>query len=164
VASQSTESFVLGQVNYRGQYFCQGKTRGDSRHNQKYSTLYDLLKIFIQLYKPEFNYTTIQINKQIECLPHIDMNNVGESYIIGLGNYTGGELNIEGTKYNIRNRWKKFNGHKAHWTEPWEGTRYSLIYFTHTFKPPNRKLTDLTITKQGIYDKNGNLIKNIDNI
>ena len=162
VSSESNESFVLGEVNYRGQHFCQGKTRGESRYNTRYETLYNLLRSLIRLYKPEFTYTTIQINKNVKCLPHIDMNNVGESYIIGLGDYTGGQLNIEGKLYNIRNRWKRFNGHKVHWTEPWEGNRYSLIYFTHTFKPPNRKLTNLVITRKGIYDKNSNFIEDID--
>ena len=32
------------------------------------------------------------VNKNQKASSHTDINNVGESYIIGLGDYTGGEL------------------------------------------------------------------------
>jgi hypothetical protein len=77
---------------------------------------------------------------------------------MALGDYTGGELNIEGKKFNIRNRMKRFDGRLGHWTEPFEGERYSIIYFTHTFKPPHSSLHKIEVRKNGIYN-NGVLLK-----
>jgi hypothetical protein len=53
----------------------------------------------------------------------VDKFNKGPSYIIALGDFTGGELMIEGVPYNIRNRWKKFDGRRQHSTAP--------FFFTH---------------------------------
>ena len=153
ISKNSIESFVLGQVNYRGQKSLNGKLKGPSRWNKKYLDLYNKLKQLISYYHPDFKYTTIQINKNILSPPHVDKNNVGPSYIIGLGDYKGGELNIEGKKYNIKNRWKYFNGTKGHWTESFLGNRYSIIYFTHTFKPPNPTTRFLNVNKDGLYYK-----------
>ena len=156
ISKKPIESFVLGQVHYRyrSQKSLNGKSKGPSRWNIKYLKLFKKLKELISFYHPDFKYTTIQINKNILSPPHIDKNNVGKSYIIGLGDYQGGELNIEGKKYNKKNRWKYFDGTKGHWTEPFSGNRYSIIYFTHTFKPPNPVTRSLTVNKKGLYYKN----------
>jgi len=153
VSSSTQTSFVLGEVNYRGQKYLNGKTRGPSSWNTKFPELFELCKRLIQFHKPEFSYTTIQVNRNVQCSPHIDKNNVGPSYIIALGKYTGGELLIEGSEYNIRNRWKYFNGHKGHWVNPFEGERYSLVFFTHTFKPPCSSTRNIKVTKDGLYKK-----------
>ena len=154
VSSKPNESFVLGQVNYRGQKFLKGKTKGPSKWNKKFPMLYLLITILMALHKPSFKYTTIQVNKNVLSKPHFDKNNVGPSYIIALGNFTGGKLSIEGKKFNIKNKWKSFNGTLGHWVEPFKGTRYSLVFFTHTFKPPNASLRNIKITKKGMYKKN----------
>jgi hypothetical protein len=154
ISSKPIEAFVLGDVNYRGQLKLGGKTRGPSRYNRKFPELLKALKNLIAHHHPNFKYTTIQLNKNVLSPPHIDKNNVGPSYIIGLGEYTGGELSIEGRKFSIKNKWKFFDGNKGHWTEPFKGTRYSIVFFTHTFKPPNAKLRHVKITKRGMYNKN----------
>ena len=66
---------------------------------------------------------------------------------------SGGELCIEGKEYNIKNKIKKFDGRRAHWTNPFEGTRYAMVFFTHTFKPPNAVLRNIVVTKDGIFHK-----------
>ena len=119
----------------------------------------EALKKFIAEKKPDFQYTTIQVNKNVFCNPHVDKNNVGPSYIIALGDFTGGELVVEGTEFNIKNRWKKFDGRRAHWINPFKGTRYSLVFFTHTFKPPHPSVRSITVTKSHIYNKHGEIIK-----
>ena len=54
-----------------------------------------------------------------------------ESLIVGLGTYVGGELMVEGEKHNIRYKPLEFNGWtQRHWTTPFEGERYSLVFFT----------------------------------
>ena len=84
---------------------------------------------------PDFFFTSVQINKNHRCCKHIDSYNVGVSYIIGLGDYTGGELRIynKDDSYediDIKNRWYCFNGSKKyHETLPFTGERYSLVYY-----------------------------------
>ena len=153
-----SKAFVLGEVNYRGQEALEYKTRGPSRWNERFSKLYKLLQKLIS-FKSEFKYTTIQVNKNVLSPPHVDINNVGISYIIALGDYSGGELVIEGKPYNIKNKWKEFNGkEQGHWVQPFSGTRYSLVFFTHTFKPPAYEMRNIEVRKDGLY-KNGELIK-----
>ena len=84
---------------------------------------------------PDFFFTSVQINKNHRCCKHIDSYNVGVSYIIGLGDYTGGELRIYNRDntyedIDIRNKWYCFNGSKLyHETLPFTGERYSLVYY-----------------------------------
>src|SRR5210317_1519719 len=46
ISKTPTQSFVLGEINLRGQKFLNYKTRGISRWSKKFSELYDLLKDF----------------------------------------------------------------------------------------------------------------------
>jgi hypothetical protein len=159
ISSKGVEAFVLGDVNYRGQKALNNRVRGPSRNNKKFKVLYDKLSEFMSKSKPNFEYTTIQVNKNVFCNPHVDKNNVGPSYIIALGDFTGGELIIEGEEFNIKNKWKKFDGRRAHWINPFKGRRYSLVFFTHTFKPPHPSVRSIRVTKNKIYNKKGEIIK-----
>lgn len=132
VSNEILECFALGLVPYRGQYFCDYKTSGVSRFNKKYSLLYDKLRDLIKNYDSSFNYTTIQVNKNIVCNPHTDKNNIGLSYIIGLGDYEDGNLMIEEDEYDIKNKFILFDGKKIHYNKSFTGDRYSIIYFTHS--------------------------------
>lgn len=152
------EGFCLGEVNYRGQHYLGGKTRGPSRFNKLHPELYKNLTDFIHKKRPNFKYTTIQINKNAQCLPHVDVNNVGPSYIIALGDFTGGELVVEGIQHDIRNKLFKFDGTKGHWTSPFKGERYSIIFFTHTFKPPPYDSRFTVVNKKGLFF-DGKLVK-----
>ena len=152
------EAFVLGTVNYRGQKSLQYRTRGPSKNNDKFPHLFKVLTDFIKRYKPHFKYTTIQVNMNVLSPPHVDKNNVGPSYIIALGDFKGGDLVIEGESTSILNNWKRFDGTNGHWVTPFSGTRYSLVYFTHTFKPPHPSLRYIEVKEDGLYKK-GELIK-----
>ena len=79
----------------------------------------------------------IQINKNWWSPPHKDAGNVGESYIVGLGDYEGGRTCVDYgdhiVKYDIKNKFVKFDGSKyEHWTEKFTGTRYSMVFYTHS--------------------------------
>lgn len=156
--NKGIEAFALGDVNYRGQAILDYKTKGPSKYNKKFPLLYNALNKLIKEYDQDFKFTTIQVNKNVMSRPHIDKNNVGPSCIIGLGDYEYGKLVIEGKEYNIKNRFKKFDGRLGHWITPFKGTRYSIIYFNHTFKPPCPSLRGIEVKKNGLY-KNGELIK-----
>ena len=115
-----------------------GVIKTDSRRtkSEKYNEVYKLAQQVAK--KGNVEYTTIQFNKNYRCAKHIDKNNVGESSIIGLGNYEGGELliyydgeNEPPKKIDIKNKFYKFNGSKYyHETAPFTGERHTLVYFS----------------------------------
>lgn len=75
-------------------------------------------------------FKSICINKNTIAEPHTDRNNKGESCIVGLGNYTGGELVYGDQTVSIHKTPIHFDGSKIlHYSLPFEGTRYSIIYF-----------------------------------
>lgn len=83
-----------------------------------------------------FEVQMVQINCNWQSPRHKDAGNQNESWIIGLGDYEEGELIIEydlmPCVFNIKNKFLKFNGAKHfHYTNPWKGTRYSLVFFNH---------------------------------
>ena len=52
------------------------------------------------------------------------------SIIIGLGNYTGGWLVVNDIPIKIKDKFVEFDGKQTHYTKPFRGTRYSIIFFT----------------------------------
>lgn len=158
VSDEPAQAFALGEVNYRGQKSLGGRTRGPSRYNKKFPELLSSIQEMMEHHHPDFEYTTIQVNKNIQSKGHVDQNNVGPSIIIALGDFTGGELVVEGKPSNIKNRFKKFDGRLGHWVQNFKGTRYSLVFFTHTFKPPSREMRGIVVKKDGLY-QDGKCIK-----
>ena len=86
-------------------------------------------------HNPSYKFDAVTINKNHAAAKHVDKNNKPPSYIIGLGNYTGGELNFTDKKsphygsHNIKNKWLKFDGSTEHHVKPFKGTRYTLVYY-----------------------------------
>jgi len=78
--------------------------------------------------------STIAVNKKAQFLPHVDSGagaGQGISLIVGLGDYSGGELAVEGNVHDIRYKPAEFNGWaQRHWTLPFNGERYTLVWFT----------------------------------
>jgi hypothetical protein len=74
------------------------------------------------------------VNCNAEFTPHVDSGRgAGQSLsmIVGLGYYVGGKLAVEGTNHDIRFQPLEFDGWKLrHWTIPFEGERFSLVWFT----------------------------------
>ena len=95
-----------------------------------------VFKEFQQLYFADFEYDSVQITRNFEIKRHIDSKNIGESILVGFGEYTGGETVIEKEDgdevVDIRNHLCKFNGSKYyHYVKPFTGgNRYSLVFFT----------------------------------
>ena len=92
------EGFVLGRINLIPYW---AKKKGHKQElsvrtkDPKFKELYKNTRLLIDMHvkehDPKFKYTTIQYNKNHRCAKHKDGRNVGVSYIIGLGDYTGGE-------------------------------------------------------------------------
>lgn len=95
--------------------------------------LHYLLMKFALMYVP-ISFTSIQVNANFCCAQHKDKHNVGNSYIVGFGNYTGGELvlkNPDDKEYNIRHRPLLFNGSEIeHYTKEFTGNRWTIVFFT----------------------------------
>ena len=101
-----------------------------SHHSRKYPKIYDELNRIGKLVCP-FEYKTIQVNHNLVCPKHKDKNNKSRSILVSFGEYTGGEIVIEGKKYSAYHTPIEFDGSKMeHWNEPIEGNKYSLIFFS----------------------------------
>lgn len=130
-----------GQEGGASGSFSVGATPGQSYELPKGNSLFPELmraafELEIALCPKRISSSTIAINRNAQFRPHID-DGVGatgqsRSLIVGLGTYSGGELMVEGeNKYDIRYNPIEFNGWtERHWTCPFLGERYSLVWFT----------------------------------
>lgn len=71
----------------------------------------------------------VTINKNVQCYPHRDGNNLGESVILFLGDFEGGWLHLEdGRVFKEKLVWHAYNGAElTHWNAEFTGTRYSVV-------------------------------------
>lgn len=135
-----TRADVIGDVGH-SITLGYGNTRefgiGEFSWNRKYP---DLLRALInfgnKVVPPGWEYTAITLNKNVRAKKHRDGNNVGRSVIVGIGDYTGGDLrvwNLAGTEHadlDLRDRPAMFNGAlRAHETQPFDGERWTIIYY-----------------------------------
>ena len=134
------QGFVLGKIKnrvYTQRQFNKPELDDSiATGRKKYKELHQLAQEIMRKRNPKFEFTSIQVNKNNRTAKHVDANNVGVSYMLGLGDYTGGDLLIydeDGKKYNAyptKNKWIRFNGSiHPHETKPFKGTRYTLVYY-----------------------------------
>ena len=91
----------------------------------------------------------ITLNKDLVCKRHRDHANKEHSWILWLGDFTGGALNFDdGTKVEGVGVWHEIKGHIHHWNDPHEGTKYSIVLYRGTRKPKGRTLADATRAKR----------------
>lgn len=132
--------FVLGKVNITPHHQKkfnlpkQQNSRYDSK--PKYKEIREVAFSLMKQHNPNFQFSSIQFNKNNRTAKHKDGNNVGVSYILGLGDYTGGELIVydedgkNPKRVDIKNRFYKFDGSKLpHETAPFKGDRYTLVFY-----------------------------------
>ena len=74
------------------------------------------------------------VNCCAKFMPHTDSgagNGQQISCIVALGDFSGGDLAVEGEVYDVRYAPFEFDGWKErHWTLPFTGERFSLVWFT----------------------------------
>jgi len=109
---------------------------------------------------PGMDITSITLNHGVKAKKHVDSFNVGDSVIVGIGNYEGGKLRVyDGgrdsetyTAYDIHDKPLMFNGAKfAHETEDFTGDRYTIIYYSQ--RPKKIPWTsDIVINGSGIVE------------
>ena len=129
------EGFVLGLVKPR--HMSGRKVPSNKTLRPKYKQLFIETKKLMKQKDLGFRFTSIQFNKNHRAVKHKDAKNMGVSYIIGLGDYTGGDLIVydkDGKNpvyHNIKNRFYKFDGSKLpHETAPFKGERYTIVFYS----------------------------------
>ena len=117
----------FGKVKYKGKIQL-------SNYSKKYPHIMHLFKDFINSHYPEFAFKSVYVNKNTVCKEHLDSKNVGESLLVGLGPYTAGRtilyIDDKPKYFHIKTNSLIFNGSEIlHKSEPFKGTRYSLVFF-----------------------------------
>jgi hypothetical protein len=119
----------FGKVKYKG-------TIQESSYSKKYPHMFYLFKKFINSHYPSFKFRSVYVNKNTVCKKHLDSKNVGESLLVGFGKYTGGQTMLytqsddKPKSFHIKTNSLIFNGSEIpHKSEPFKGTRYSLVFF-----------------------------------
>lgn len=141
-AGEHVTGMCLGAVSARGRGIV------PSAHTQQHADVVEKLVRWAAAALPaSFAYTSIQINKDYAAALHLDANNAGPSYIVGAGDFRGGQLWVHQQRYGGRPweppisgapavldvagaTWHEFDGNMPHCTLPFTGTRYTAIYFT----------------------------------
>lgn len=120
--------------------FLKTRTRGyaPAVANRDYPDLFEaIVQLGNQVVPKGWKYSTITLNYGVKAKKHIDKLNVGDSVIVGVGDYTGGGLytykpnGTDPTLHNIKDHPAMFNGALVpHKTEAFKGERYTLIFFS----------------------------------
>lgn len=136
-SSSQAYAFEQGEGGASGS-FSVGAMPGKSHQPKANETFPELMKAAFELEtalcpdRPPSS--TIAINRNAQFRPHTDSgagSGQSTSLIVGLGSYVGGELVVEGERKNIRYQAVEFDGWKQrHWTMPFKGERFSLVWFT----------------------------------
>ena len=123
------DSFVLGLNPMTGEEMWH-QSHPDFRDATR--NAYNALSDAMRNHDPSFVFHQITLNRNFKCRKHLDSKNAGPSYIIGFGDYHGGELVVwdgpsatrgdpsrsfgggnlggAGVAHNIRHRFVSFNG------------------------------------------------------
>jgi hypothetical protein len=122
---------------------------GDTRHgikdyakNAEYPELFHaLVKFGNQVVPKGWDYNGITLNEGVKANKHKDSKNLGVSYIIGIGDYTGGGIKVWDSEdknpkvFDLHDRPVSFNGGLLyHQTTPFKGERYSMIFYRQLWK------------------------------
>jgi len=114
----------------------------NSKHSLKWPRVWDALIKFGKHVCPSgMVVSTITLNYGVKAKKHVDSYNVGDSVIVGIGNYQEGHLRVyDGgkastlyTAFDIKDKPLMFNGAmSAHETEDFTGERYTIIYYNQS--------------------------------
>lgn len=121
-------SIVFGNIKHR----FKGITTL-SRYTELYPEIYEEIERIGKLICP-FKWSSVQLNHNVVCPPHIDNNNRGISTIVSFGEYEGGHLLLqkddEVLDFDTNCNALLFDGNKTkHWNAPIKGNKYSLVYY-----------------------------------
>jgi hypothetical protein len=131
--------FVLGYV------ICYSQGWVSSSATLEHPELAKMLCSYIRKKFPALVFTSIMVNEGRSAL-HVDKSNCDLSAIVSFGDHEGGELwQYPGKILSIRNRPKLCHGSLPHITLPYEGERYSIVYY-NLFKNDSRRPDRKTVS------------------
>lgn len=142
-----------GDVNKRPSIHAQSYMvlRSPKEFGQKYSNkatlaakkieqnkqLWDLAQTALQEVDADFaeNFSALAVTYGFQGSPHIDKQNTGPFYGLALGDFVGGGICVEVDSFTVaqvctKDCLGKVDGRYPHWVAPYEGDRYSLIYYS----------------------------------
>jgi len=92
----------------------------------------------------DISFNAITVNQNYKSIPHRDKHNIGNSYLISFGNFTGGNLTIHESdlsgSHDIKHKPVVTDFSKVlHSVEDWSGNRFSLVFYQYHLpnKPVN---------------------------
>jgi hypothetical protein len=102
-----------------------------SKISEKYPEIWKLIWRLGEVIATDIDWTSVQLNHNVTCQPHVDKNNKGLSVIVSFGNYCGSNLVIDNREFDTYKNPVIFDGSLIHFnTQELEGNKYSLVYFT----------------------------------
>ena len=110
-----------------------GRAIAQSAFSKKYPLVHDEIWRIGKKIVP-FHFTSVHLNNNVICPPHVDGKNTGVSCIVSFGEYEGGKLMVAGVEYDAWCQPLTFNGSVLpHWNTPLEegSNKYSLIFYNH---------------------------------
>jgi hypothetical protein len=127
ISQKCARQTSFGYTNYQGK-------KQLSSYTKKYPYMMKLFKKFIKSHYSGFKFQSVYVNRNTICKKHLDSSNVGESLLVGFGPYTQGKtvlyLNTGPLRIDIKTNSVLFNGSEIpHKSEPFNGTRYSLVFY-----------------------------------
>lgn len=105
----------------------------------------------------DISFNAVTVNQNYRANPHYDKNNIGDSFLVAFGDYTGGALRIHhgdlSGAHNVQYRPMKTDFSKVlHSVEEWDGERFSLVYYMFARKGIIPSLPPCTVKEEnGIY-------------
>ena len=88
-----------------------------------------------------FRWGSLQLNQNTVSRLHTDKNNIGHSVIFLMGHFAGGTFHVDNETLSLTEtgRCLIIDGTRPHYSDPFQGTRYSVVAFYHgstPFLPP----------------------------
>ena len=150
LTAHSNRGNIIGTIG-RTTTFGFGDTRRGWNHYKTNTEHPDVFKALVafgnQVVPKSWAYQGITLNHGVKAKKHTDSKNVGASVIVGIGDYTGGEVRVwnEDNKNpqdrQIRDKPLWFNGGLLpHETQPFKGNRYTIIYYKQQRKPKSGEI------------------------
>ncbi len=88
------------------------------------------------------------LNKDLVCKRHKDRGYKEHTRILWLRDFAGGALSFDdGARVEGNREWHNINGHIHHWSDPREGTKYSIVLYRGTRKQESRALVEVRRAK-----------------
>lgn len=121
------------------------KARLAAKKIHQNNRLWDLAQTALQEVDATYaqTFSALAVTYGFQGSPHIDKQNTGPFYGLALGDFDGGGICVEVDAFTVaqvctKECLGKVDGRYPHWVAPYEGERYSLIYYStwQKYEPP----------------------------